>query len=76
MLATLGRDLFSFLNGLDSQHFFLTTFLYGGIKSPSFRCELVDGSSFNLHYYSTRDGLYPLAIGMRQIFSQTSRAQV
>jgi hypothetical protein len=63
MLASLGRDLVQFLNGLDAQHYFLTTFIYGGIRSPSFRCEIMEDGSFLLHYYSTREGLHHVAIG-------------
>ncbi|BFZ10415.1 hypothetical protein BsWGS_13454 [Bradybaena similaris] len=74
MLRTLGSDIISFIQNLDSLHSLLAL-TYDKIVAPSFRCETNKDSSLTLHYYSARTGLYPLVIGVlkavaREIFDQ------
>ncbi|CAG5127184.1 unnamed protein product [Candidula unifasciata] len=74
MLRTLGSDITSFIQNLDSLHSLLAL-TYGKIVAPSFRCETNKDSSLTLHYYSARTGLHPLVKGVlkavaREIFDQ------
>ncbi|PVD24162.1 hypothetical protein C0Q70_14632 [Pomacea canaliculata] len=69
MLKTLGGDMVSFIQNLDSLHSLLAL-SYNGISAPSFRSN--DGTLV-LHYYSTRPGsIHRLveAVG-RDLFQQT-----
>ncbi|XP_076448368.1 guanylate cyclase soluble subunit beta-2-like isoform X2 [Babylonia areolata] len=75
MLKTLGWDIASFIQNLDSLHSLLAL-SYKGILAPSFRCEEKEDGDLILHYYSTREGLYPIVIGLveavaQELFSQT-----
>ncbi|XP_013400601.1 guanylate cyclase soluble subunit beta-2 [Lingula anatina] len=64
MLRTLGEDLPSFIQNLDSLHSLLAM-SYKNIEAPSFRCEANSGEdTLILHYYSRRKGLYPIVIGL------------
>ncbi|XP_046380373.2 guanylate cyclase soluble subunit beta-2-like [Haliotis rufescens] len=74
MLKTLGGDMKSFIQNLDSLHSLLA-FSYKNIEAPSFRCESHPDGSLMLHYYTTRPRLYPIVIGSvravgREIFKQ------
>ncbi|XP_059144683.1 guanylate cyclase soluble subunit beta-2-like isoform X2 [Physella acuta] len=74
MLRTLGSDITSFIQNLDSLHSLLAL-TYDKIVAPSFRCENNPDDSLTLHYYSTRTGLHPLVRGVvravaREIFEQ------
>ncbi|KAK6177072.1 hypothetical protein SNE40_015250 [Patella caerulea] len=75
MLKTLGSDMWSFIQNLDSLHSLLAL-SYKNITPPSFRCETGEDGSLLLHYYTIRPGLYPIVIGLvkavgRDIFNQT-----
>uniref|UniRef100_A0A2C9LF57 Heme NO-binding domain-containing protein n=1 Tax=Biomphalaria glabrata TaxID=6526 RepID=A0A2C9LF57_BIOGL len=59
MLRTLGSDITSFIQNLDSLHSLLAL-TYDKIVAPSFRCETQKDDSLTLHYYSARQGLHPL----------------
>ncbi|KAK7102523.1 guanylate cyclase soluble subunit beta-2-like [Littorina saxatilis] len=63
MLKTLGGDIISFIQNLDSLHYLLAL-SNQGIAPPSFRCEEEADGNLTLHYYSQRAGLYPIVIGM------------
>ncbi|KAK0064161.1 guanylate cyclase soluble subunit beta-2 [Biomphalaria pfeifferi] len=74
MLRTLGSDITSFIQNLDSLHSLLAL-TYDKIVAPSFRCETQKDGSLTLHYYSARQGLHPLVKGViravaREIFDQ------
>ncbi|KAL8603722.1 hypothetical protein ACOMHN_024338 [Nucella lapillus] len=74
MLLTLGQDLFSFIQNLDSLHSMLSL-SYKGIVSPSFRCSERDDGIIVIHHYSWRNGLYPIVQGLleavgRDLFNQ------
>ncbi|XP_041348520.1 guanylate cyclase soluble subunit beta-2-like [Gigantopelta aegis] len=74
MLKTLGGDIRSFIQNLDSLHSLLAL-SYKNIVAPSFRCENADDGSLLLHYYTTRPGLYPIVIGLvkavgRELYEQ------
>ncbi|KAK7488573.1 hypothetical protein BaRGS_00020190 [Batillaria attramentaria] len=75
MLRTLGGDIVSFVQNLDSLHSLLSL-TYKGINPPSFRCEETESGELLLHYYSCRAGLSPLAVGLiraagKEIFNHT-----
>eukprot|EP00798_Chlamydomonas_sp_ICE-L_P027068 gene27067-2301_t len=58
----LGSNLIEFLDHLNHLHVHLA--MEQQFKPPSFRCAQVTPKSVNLHYYSSRPGLWPIAIGM------------
>lgn len=63
ILKVLGRNLRDFLCNLDALHDHLAT-IYPGMEAPSFRCtETADGTLL-LHYYSKRQGLEHIVIGI------------
>ncbi|XP_059145420.1 guanylate cyclase soluble subunit beta-2-like [Physella acuta] len=75
MLRTLGSDIKSFIQNLDSLHSLLAL-SYKGIAAPSFRCEDGHNGELILHYYSGRPGLYPIVKGVlkavaRDLFQQS-----
>ncbi|CAG5118882.1 unnamed protein product [Candidula unifasciata] len=75
MLRTLGSDIKSFIQNLDSLHSLLAL-SYKGISAPSFRCEDGLNGELILHYYSGRPGLYPIVKGVlkavaRDLFDQS-----
>ena len=63
ILRTLGPTLNAFLENLDALHDHLA-FIYPGMRSPSFRCIKIDSKSTMLHYYSERDGLEAIVLGI------------
>lgn len=63
ILKVLGRNLRDFLCNLDALHDHLAS-IYPGMEAPSFRCsETLDGTLL-LHYYSKRQGLEHIVIGI------------
>lgn len=63
ILQVLGATTKDFLQNLDALHDHLAT-IYPGMRAPSFRCsERIDGSLV-LHYYSEREGLEHIVIGI------------
>ena len=63
ILKVLGRNLRDFLCNLDALHDHLAN-IYPGMEAPSFRCtETADGTLL-LHYYSRRQGLEHIVIGI------------
>jgi hypothetical protein len=58
-----GRTFLEFAQNLDLMHAKIK-FSLPELTPPSFRCTEVSGRGFRIHYYSTRPGLAPLAIGM------------
>ncbi|XP_070193840.1 guanylate cyclase soluble subunit beta-2-like [Littorina saxatilis] len=74
MLRTLGRDIKTFIQSLDSMHSLLLL-TYDKLVAPSFRCQLEDDGTLTLHYYSAREGLSDIVKGVvravgREIFQQ------
>ncbi|XP_070538454.1 guanylate cyclase soluble subunit beta-2-like isoform X4 [Ptychodera flava] len=63
MLRTLGSNLRSFLENLDSLHSYLS-FSYKNMDAPSFRCERGEDDTLILHYYSSRKGFHPIVVGI------------
>ncbi len=66
ILQVLGATTKDFLQNLDALHDHLAT-IYPGMRAPSFRCsERIDGSLV-LHYYSEREGLEHIVIGIVKV---------
>ncbi|MEE6500658.1 hypothetical protein FKM82_003870 [Ascaphus truei] len=63
MLRTLGGNLYEFIANLDALHSFLSL-SYQAMNAPSFRVEMNDDGSMNLHYYSDRRGLCHIVPGI------------
>lgn len=64
ILQVLGGTTKDFLQNLDALHDHLAT-IYPGMRAPSFRCTTRDSDGATiLHYYSERDGLEPIVIGI------------
>ena len=64
-LQLLGRSLQDFLTNLDALHDHLSI-IYPRMDAPSFRCTESQEvkNQFQLHYYSQRDGLEPIVMGI------------
>lgn len=64
ILKVLGATPRDFLQNLDALHDHLAT-IYPGMRAPSFRCtERSEDGALILHYYSEREGLEPIVIGL------------
>ncbi len=64
ILSVLGSTTQSFLENLDALHDHLAS-MYPGMRAPSFRCSKRDSDgAMILHYYSERDGLEHVVIGL------------
>jgi hypothetical protein len=63
LLDFAGNNLVDFLRNLDHMHT-RVALSFPELEPPSFKVTDVTESSLRLHYYSKRDGLAPLAIGM------------
>ena len=63
ILQVLGSTPTAFLENLDALHDHLQS-IYPGMRAPSFRCTRVDHRSIILHYYSEREGLEPIVLGL------------
>ncbi|XP_025108472.1 guanylate cyclase soluble subunit beta-2-like isoform X2 [Pomacea canaliculata] len=80
MLRTLGRDMKSFIQNLDSLHALLTL-TYDKLVAPSFRCLSNPDGTLTLHYYSCRHGLSDIVKGVlravgSEIFNQSVRLEL
>lgn len=64
ILQVLGSTTHGFLQNLDALHDHLSS-IYPGMRAPSFRCsERKEDGATILHYYSERDGLEYIVIGL------------
>ncbi|XP_078602354.1 guanylate cyclase soluble subunit beta-1-like [Branchiostoma floridae x Branchiostoma japonicum] len=63
ILAVLGANIRDFLQNLDALHDHLGT-IYPGMRAPSFRCTTQEDGTLILHYYSEREGLEHIVIGI------------
>lgn len=67
ILKVLGATPRDFLQNLDALHDHLAT-IYPGMRAPSFRCtERPEDGTLILHYYSEREGLEPIVIGLVKV---------
>ena len=63
LIKALGHNLYGFLMNLDALHDHLMS-TYKEMWAPSFRCEKLGTSGLVLHYYSKREGLAAIVIGI------------
>lgn len=63
VLRMAGSSLLAFLQNLDSLHARVGT-SFPELRPPSFRCTDIETGSVRLHYYSTREGLSPMVVGL------------
>lgn len=63
IIRVLGGTLRDFLQNLDALHDHLSS-IYPGMRAPSFRVTERDDGSIILHYYSERQGLEHVVIGL------------
>ncbi len=63
ILQVLGATTTDFLQNLDALHDHLAA-VYPGMRAPSFRCSSREDGATILHYYSDRDGLEYIVIGL------------
>ncbi len=68
MLRSLGHNLYGFLMNLDSLHDHLS-FSYTDMQAPSFVCDRAP-SGLILHYYSKRNGLSNIVLGIVKSVSE------
>uniref|UniRef100_A0AC35U7X7 Guanylate cyclase n=1 Tax=Rhabditophanes sp. KR3021 TaxID=114890 RepID=A0AC35U7X7_9BILA len=65
ILNCVADDVFNFLNTVTYLHTFMDTLTFkGSLEKPSFYCEINRDNSLKLHYYSHRNGLDTLVIGL------------
>uniref|UniRef100_A0A8C5VIH4 Guanylate cyclase soluble subunit beta-1 n=1 Tax=Microcebus murinus TaxID=30608 RepID=A0A8C5VIH4_MICMU len=70
ILRVLGSNVREFLQNLDALHDHLAT-IYPGMRAPSFRCtDAEKGKGLILHYYSEREGLQDIVIGIIKTVAQ------
>ncbi|KAJ3614075.1 hypothetical protein NHX12_017652 [Muraenolepis orangiensis] len=74
ILRVLGSNVREFLQNLDALHDHLGT-IYPGMRAPSFRCTDGErggerGDRLILHYYSEREGLQDIVIGIIKTVAQ------
>uniref|UniRef100_A0A8B9LM23 Guanylate cyclase soluble subunit beta-1 n=1 Tax=Astyanax mexicanus TaxID=7994 RepID=A0A8B9LM23_ASTMX len=70
ILRVLGSNVREFLQNLDALHDHLGT-IYPGMRAPSFRCtDAEKGNNLILHYYSEREGLQDIVIGIIKTVAQ------
>lgn len=75
MMAMSGDTLPEFLQNLDALHARVGV-VFPKLQPPSFECEDVEEESLKLHYYSERQGLAPMVIGLVQGLGQKFDTEV
>lgn len=71
MLSCMATNLQEFLDSLNSMHYFIDTIAFKSeMRGPTFQCEATGEGSLRLHYFSHRQGLFPIVKGLVR---QTSR---
>ena len=63
MLSAMGATLPQFLGNLDGMHSRMAVSM-PALRPPSFECEVIDGQSLLVRYWSERVGLAPMVTGL------------
>ena len=63
LMEAAGEDLWEFLHNLDELHS-RVGLIYPNLTPPSFSCSDQQPGSLVLHYYSKRQGLAPMVVGL------------
>ncbi|KAE9419941.1 hypothetical protein Angca_002375, partial [Angiostrongylus cantonensis] len=65
MLFCMANNLQEFLDNLNSMHYFIDQIAFKSeMRGPTFQCESVGDGSLRLHYFSHRQGLFPIVKGL------------
>ncbi|GMT21494.1 hypothetical protein PFISCL1PPCAC_12791, partial [Pristionchus fissidentatus] len=65
LVRSMSPNLKGFLDNLDSLHYFIDHVVYkANLRGPSFRCEENQDGTITLHYFTGRQGLYPIVRGV------------
>jgi len=75
LLRLAGGSFVSFLQNLDVLHA-RVGLTFPHLTPPSFQCTDITARQVVLHYYSTRDGLAPLVVGLVKGLGQMFRTRV
>ncbi|CAI5448932.1 unnamed protein product [Caenorhabditis angaria] len=82
MLFAMANNLQEFLDNLNSMHYFIDQIAFKSeMKGPTFQCEPFGESGLKLHYFSFRQGLFPIVKGLvrktaRILFEMDVKVQV
>lgn len=64
MLLSMANNLQEFLDNLNSMHYFIDQIAFKSeMRGPTFHCEPQGDSALRLHYFSHRQGLFPIVKG-------------
>ena len=75
LIELAGSELGEFLGNLDRLHGQIGS-LYTALRPPSFRVERLGDGFHELHYYSEREGLTPLVVGLIEGLAERFRVEV
>ncbi|CAJ0602887.1 unnamed protein product, partial [Cylicocyclus nassatus] len=65
MLACMANNLQEFLDNLNSMHYFIDQIAFKSeMRGPTFQCESMGEGALRLHYFSHRQGLFPIVKGL------------
>ncbi|CAI4223791.1 unnamed protein product [Auanema sp. JU1783] len=65
MLSCMANNLQEFLDNLNSMHYFIDQIAFKSeMRGPTFHCETSGDNSLRLHYFSNRQGLFPIVKGL------------
>ncbi|CAD6196741.1 unnamed protein product [Caenorhabditis auriculariae] len=65
MLFCMANNLQEFLDNLNSMHYFIDQIAFKSeMKGPTFQCEAFGENGLKLHYFSFRQGLFPIVKGL------------
>uniref|UniRef100_A0A7I5EBN4 guanylate cyclase n=1 Tax=Haemonchus contortus TaxID=6289 RepID=A0A7I5EBN4_HAECO len=69
MLNCMANNLQEFLDSLNSMHYFIDQIAFKSeMRGPTFQCEAIGDGLLRLHYFSHRQGLFPIVKGLvRQV---------
>ncbi|KHJ91153.1 heme NO binding associated [Oesophagostomum dentatum] len=65
MLTFAANSIDEFLDNLNSMHYFIDQIAFKSeMRGPTFQCESVGEGALRLHYFSHRQGLFPIVKGL------------
>lgn len=67
LLRALGDNPKELVQNLDTLHNHLANHCYPQMRPPSFNCKVADNGTLVIKYYSTREGLDSIVIGLIEV---------
>ncbi|KAK0401830.1 hypothetical protein QR680_015996 [Steinernema hermaphroditum] len=65
LLVSMADNIQDFIDNLNAMHFFiLKLYLNTDVRGPAFQSERLDDGTIRLHYFSNREGIYPMVMGL------------